>query len=80
MILRAVAIYQSSFLVQLRAGRNRRIHHQKMEPFLVAFLVDGADQHAAGIDAHHLSGRQVRDGDAGLSDQLLRLVELVNTA
>ncbi len=51
------------FLVQLRAGRNRRIDHQEMEFFLVVFLVDGTDQHAAGITAHHLSGREIRDGD-----------------
>ena len=71
---------QKPFLVHLRACRNRRIHHQQMKPFRIILLVDGTDQHAAGIDAHHLSGRQIRDGDAGLSDQLLGLVELVNTA
>ena len=56
-----------------------RIDHQKMELFFLPFLVDGAEEHTAGFDAHHGSGRQIRDGDAGLSDQLFRLVIGVNT-
>ena len=57
-----------------------RIDHQEMELFLLAFLVDGADQHAAALDAHHGSGWQIHDGDAGLSDELFRLIIGVNTA
>jgi len=77
----------ASVLIHLRACRDGRINHQKMEFFLhgtaigaVAFLVNGTDQHAAGIDAHHGSRRKVGDRDAGLSNQLFRLIVSVNTA
>ena len=40
---------------------------------------NGRDEHTAGIDTHHRSRRQIGDGDAGLSNQLLRLIILVNT-
>ena len=56
------------------------IDHQKMELFLLPFLVDGAEERAAGFDAHHGSGRQIRDGDAGLADQLFRLIIGVDSA
>ena len=62
------------FLVKLRSGRNVRIDHQQMELFLLAFLMNCGDQHAAGIDSHHLSGRQIRDCNAGLANQLFRFV------
>ncbi len=42
-----------------------------MELFLLPFPMDGAEEHAAGVNAHHGAGRQVRDGDAGFADQLL---------
>jgi len=41
--------------------------------------VYGAYQHAAGINSHHLSRRQVDDCDAGLSDQFFRLVEFLDS-
>ena len=41
--------------------------------------MDGGEKHAAGIDAHHLPCRQVRDGQNGLADQFLRLIPLVDT-
>ncbi len=49
--------------VQLCAGGDMRIDLQQVELFFLAFLMNGADQHAAGIDAHHLARRQVEDGD-----------------
>ena len=49
-----------------------------MQPFLTVFLVHGGDEHTAGLDAHHGPGREVRDGDAGLAYQLLRLIILVD--
>ena len=52
-----------------------RIDLKQMQLLLVAFLVNGADQHAAGFDAHHGAGRKVGNGDAGLADELFRLVE-----
>ena len=49
-----------------------------MKLFHALLVVNRRDQHAAGVDAHHGSGRQIRDGDARLADQFLRLVILVN--
>ena len=55
------------------------IGFQKLLLNLTDFL-HGADQHSLRIDAHHLSRRQVRDGDAGLAHQFFRLIILMNTA
>ena len=49
-----------------------------MELFLAVFVMHGRDQHTAGINAHHGAGRQVRGSDAGLSNQLFRLIILVD--
>ena len=49
--------------VQLCAGGDMRIDPEQVELFLVAFFMDCADEHTAGIDAHHLARRQVEDGD-----------------
>ena len=49
-----------------------------MELFSAFLVVNSRDQHAAGVDAHHGSGRQIHDGDAGFSDQFFRLVVFVN--
>ena len=51
-----------------------RINHQQMQLFFTVFVMHGGDEHTAGINAHHRAGRQVRDSDAGLSNQLLRLI------
>ena len=51
-----------------------------MEFFFLAFLVNGGDQHAAALDAHHGSGGQIHDGDAGLADEGLGLIEGVDAA
>ena len=37
-------------------------------------MVDGGDEHAAGVQAHHLAGGQVDDGNQRLADQLLGLI------
>ena len=50
------------------------IDHQKMKFFFLALMVNGTDQHTTGFNSHHGSGRQIRDGDAGLSDQLFWLI------
>jgi len=55
-------------------------NHQEIKPFLAPFLVERGKQHAVALHAHHGSGRQVRDGDQRLSDELLRLVECVDSA
>ena len=49
-----------------------------MKFFFLSFMVNGTDQHTAGFDSHHCSGWQIRDGDAGLTDQLFRLVVSVD--
>ena len=51
-----------------------------MESFFIIFVVNSGDQHTAGIDAHHLSGRKIRDRDTGLSDQFFRLIILMDAA
>ena len=76
----SVLIIHSIILVQLRSRRNLIIHHQQVQPLMSVILINRADQHTAGIDSHHLPRRQVRDRDAGLSNQLLRLVILMNPA
>ena len=64
--------------IELCACRNVRIHHQQMQLFFAVFVMHGGDEHTAGLDAHHGPGREVRDGDAGLAYQLLRLIILVD--
>ena len=56
------------------------IDHQQVQLLLAVFMVHGGDEHTAGINAHHWSGWQVGDGDAGLADQLFRLIISVDTA
>ena len=67
-------------LVQFCACRNARVYHKQMKLFFFAFLMNGTNQHTAGIDAHHLARRQIGDGDAGLSNELFRLIIGVNSA
>ena len=66
---------------QLRAGRDVVVHHQKMKFFVFAVLlvVHSGEKHSAGVDAHHLSRREIGDGDQGLSDQLFRLIISMNS-
>ena len=66
--------------VELGPRRDVLVHHEKVQPLGALLVMHGGDQHAAGIDAHHGSRRQVGDGDAGLAHQLLRLVVLVDAA
>ena len=49
-----------------------------MQLFFAVFVMHGGDEHTAGVDAHHGPGREVRDGDAGLAHQLLRLIIFVD--
>ena len=56
------------------------IQHQQVQSFFAFLRVDGGDQHTAGIDAHHGTGRQVGDGHTGLAHQFLRLIVVVNAA
>ena len=66
--------------VQFRPRRDVVIHHEKMKLFLPVALVNGREQHAAGLDSHHGARRQIRDRNQGLSDQLFRLVVDVDAA
>ena len=67
--------------IQLRACRDMGVNHQKMKFFVFAVLlvVHSGEKHSAGVDAHHLSRREIGDGDQGLSDQLFRLIISVNS-
>ena len=51
-----------------------------MQLFLAVFVMDGRDEHTAGVDAHHGAGREIGDGDADLVHQFLRLIILMNAA
>lgn len=51
-----------------------------MQALRALLVVHGGDEHAAGVYAHHCARGQVRDGDAGLADELLRLVILMDAA
>ena len=70
----------SRFKIELRAGGDAVVHHQEVQAFLTFLVVDGADDHAAGVDAHHGARRQVGDGDERLAHQRFRLVVLVDAA
>ena len=67
--------------IQLRAGRDMVVNHQKMKFFVFAVLlvVHSGEKHSAGVDAHHLSRREIGDGDQGLADQLFRLIISMNS-
>ena len=67
-------------LVQLRSCRNTIIQHQQIQSFVSVVLVHRTDQHSLGVDTHHLPGRQICNRHTGLSDQLFRLLILVNSA
>ena len=67
-------------LVQLRTGGNPVIHHQEIQALVTVLLMNSGDQHTLGINAHHLSGRQVHDGDGRLADQLFRLIIFMDAA
>ena len=51
-----------------------------MERFFPILLVHGADDHAAGVDAHHCTWWQVGDGNQGFADEFFRFVVFVNAA
>ena len=65
-------------LVQLRASGNGIIEHKHVEAlfrlFAYSLLMHGADNHAAGFDAHHLARRQIGDCDKRTAHQILRLI------
>lgn len=65
-------------LVQLRAGRDVRINHEQVQPFFAVLLVDSGEQHTAGFETHHRSGREIRDRNERLADELFRLIVGVN--
>ena len=64
--------------IQLGSRRNMVVDHQQMEIFLAVFLVDGADDHATAVDAHHFAWWQVGDGDQGFADEFLWFVVVVD--
>ena len=65
-------------LVQLRAGGDVGVDHEQVQSFLAVLLVDGGKQHTTGFKTHHRSGRQVRDRNERLADELFGLIVGVN--
>lgn len=68
------------FSIKFRAGRNVRIDHKEIEPFVSVFFVHCGDKHTFRVNPHHLSRRQVDDCDASLADKLFGLVILMYAA
>ena len=54
------------------------VDDEEVQVFFAVFLVDGADDHAAAVDAHHFAWWQVGDGDQGLSNKFLWFVVFVD--
>ena len=54
-------IFILDWSVQLRARRDVVVHHEEVQLLVLAVLqiVDGREQHAAGLDAHHGARRAV---------------------
>ena len=67
-------ILRPFFSSQLGAGGDAVVENEDVQALLARFLVDGADDHTARVDAHHLARRQVRDGHQRATDQILRFV------
>ena len=70
----AVRTFFHCFLVELGAGGDIVVDQQEVEAFLPINMVNGGNEHAAGIDAHHLARGQVDDGNGGLADKILGLI------
>lgn len=64
--------------IQLRTSRDVVVDHEQVQVFFAVFLVDGADDHAAGIDAHHGAWWQIGDGDQSFADEFFRFVVFVD--
>ncbi len=54
------------------------VDDEEVQVFFAVFLVDGADDHAAAVDAHHFAWWQVGDGDQGFADEFLWFVVVVD--
>ena len=39
------------------------VHHEKVQLLFAVFFADCGEQHAAGLNARHGTGRKVGDGD-----------------
>ena len=74
----AVRTFFHCVLIELGAGGNIAVDHQQVEALLPVHVVNGGNEHTAGIDAHHLARGQVDDGNGGLADKILGLIVVVN--
>lgn len=64
--------------IQLCTSRDVVVDHEQVQVFFTVFLVDGADDHAAAVDAHHGAWWQIGDGDQGFTDEFFRFIVFVN--
>ena len=67
-------------LIELCTGWDVVVYHQQMERFFAVLLVHSADDHTAGVDAHHCAWWQVGEGNQGFADEFIRFVVFANTA
>lgn len=54
------------------------VYHEQMKFFFAVFFVDCGKQHAAGVNAHHISRGQVHDSNHRLADEVFRFIEGMN--
>ena len=54
------------------------INLQKCKFFFFSDVMNGGEEHTAGLNTHHRSRREIDDSDAGLADELFRLVVSVD--
>ena len=74
----AVRTFFHCVLVELRAGGDIVVDQQEVEALFPVHMVNGGNEHTAGIDAHHLARGQVDDGDGGLADKILGLIVVMD--
>ena len=54
------------------------VDHEEVEFFFAFFFMDGREEHAAGVDAHHSSRWQVDNRDEGLANEFFRFIECMD--
>ena len=59
-----VFLFTDAASIELRPCRDVVVDHEQVQVFFAVFLVDGADDHAAAVDAHHLAWWQVGESSS----------------
>lgn len=59
-----VFLFNDAASIQLGPSRDVVVDDEEMQVFFAVFLVDGADDHAAAVDAHHFAWWQVGESSS----------------